>query len=114
MIQTLLEIGTCVSEFGALRVEGVSLGERMVVIESSKGGKRRENHSGVRTGLRAILPSGASLIPSSHALRACCETEAGVLVVLFASLGRFIRDFRVIILYANFAAFLTSGQGHDP
>ena len=42
MIQTLLETGTRVSEFVALRVGDVSLGERMVVVESGKGGKRRE------------------------------------------------------------------------
>ena len=42
MVQTLLETGTRVSEFVALRVEDVSLGERLVVIENGKGGKRRE------------------------------------------------------------------------
>ena len=42
MMQTLLETGTRVSEFTALRVEDVSLRERIIVIESGKGGKRRE------------------------------------------------------------------------
>jgi integrase/recombinase XerD len=42
MTQTLLETGTRVSEFVALRVENVSITERVVVIESGKGGKRRE------------------------------------------------------------------------
>ena len=42
MVQTLLETGTRVSEFVALRVENVSLDERMITIESGKGGKRRE------------------------------------------------------------------------
>lgn len=42
MVQTLLETGTRVSEFVALRVEDVSLGERVIVIENGKGGKRRE------------------------------------------------------------------------
>ena len=42
MVQTLPETGTRVSEFVALRVEHVSLGERMITIESGKGGKRRE------------------------------------------------------------------------
>ena len=42
MIQTLLETGTRVSEFVALRVENISIAERMIVIESGKGGKRRE------------------------------------------------------------------------
>jgi integrase/recombinase XerD len=42
MMQTLLETGTRVSEFTALRVEDVSLAERVVTIEDGKGGKRRE------------------------------------------------------------------------
>ena len=42
MMQTLLETGTRVSEFVALRVEDVSLAERVVTIEEGKGGKRRE------------------------------------------------------------------------
>ncbi len=42
MMQALLETGTRVSEFVALRVEDVSLAERAVVIEDGKGGKRRE------------------------------------------------------------------------
>lgn len=42
MIQTLLETGARVSEFVALRVEDVSIAERVVVIESGKGSKRRE------------------------------------------------------------------------
>ena len=42
MVQTLLETGTRVSEFVALGVENVSLGERIITIESGKGGKRRE------------------------------------------------------------------------
>jgi integrase/recombinase XerD len=42
MMQTLLETGTRVSEFTALRVEDVSLTERVVTIEDGKGGKRRE------------------------------------------------------------------------
>src|SRR3954453_12641827 len=42
MMQTLLETGTRVSEFTALRVEDVSLTERVVTIEDGKGGKCRE------------------------------------------------------------------------
>jgi integrase/recombinase XerD len=42
MMQTLLETGTRVSEFVALRVEDVSLAERVVIVEDGKGGKRRE------------------------------------------------------------------------
>ena len=42
MVQVLLETGTRVSEFVALRVEDVSLAERAIVIEDGKGGKRRE------------------------------------------------------------------------
>ena len=42
MMQVLLETGTRVSEFVALRVEDVSLAERAIVIEDGKGGKRRE------------------------------------------------------------------------
>ena len=42
MMQTLLETGAWVSEFVALRVEDVSLAERVVTIEEGKGGKRRE------------------------------------------------------------------------
>ena len=42
MVQTLLETGARVSEFVALRVEDVSLGERTIAVESAKGGKRRE------------------------------------------------------------------------
>ena len=53
MVQTLLETGTRVSEFIALRVEDVSLGERMIVIENGKGGKRREVP--IRTELARLL-----------------------------------------------------------
>ena len=42
MMQVLLETRTRVSEFVALRVEDVSLAERVIVIEDGKGGKRRE------------------------------------------------------------------------
>ncbi len=42
MMQMLLETGTRVSEFVALRVEDVSLAERIVTIAAGKGGKRRE------------------------------------------------------------------------
>ena len=42
MVQTLLETGTRVSEFVALRVQDVSLGERTIAVENAKGGKRRE------------------------------------------------------------------------
>ena len=42
MMQVLLETGTRVSEFVALRVEDVSLAERAIIIEDGKGGKRRE------------------------------------------------------------------------
>ena len=42
MVQTLLETGTRVSEFVALRVEDVGLGERTITVESGKGAKRRE------------------------------------------------------------------------
>jgi integrase/recombinase XerD len=42
MMQALLETGARVSEFVALRVEDVSLIERVVIIENGKGGKRRE------------------------------------------------------------------------
>lgn len=42
MMQTLLETGVRVSEFVALRVEDVSLAERVVTIVEGKGGKRRE------------------------------------------------------------------------
>ena len=42
MMQTLLETGARVSEFVALKVEDVSLAERVVIIRAGKGGKRRE------------------------------------------------------------------------
>jgi len=42
MVQTLLETGTRVSEFVALRVEDADLGERTITVESGKGAKRRE------------------------------------------------------------------------
>jgi integrase/recombinase XerD len=42
MMQTLLETGTRVSEFVALRVEDISLAERVVTVEEGKGDKRRE------------------------------------------------------------------------
>ena len=42
MVQTLLETGTRVSEFVALRVGDVSLAERTIAVQSGKGGKRRE------------------------------------------------------------------------
>ena len=53
MVQTLLETGTRVSEFVALRVEDVSLGERMIVIENGKGSRRRE--VAIRTELARLL-----------------------------------------------------------
>ena len=53
MVQTLLETGTRLSEFVALRVEDVSLGERMIVIENGKGGRRREVP--IRTELARLL-----------------------------------------------------------
>ena len=42
MVQTLLETGTRVFEFVAMRVEDVGLGERTITVENGKGGKRRE------------------------------------------------------------------------
>lgn len=42
MMQTLLETGARVSEFVALKVEDVSLAERVVIVQSGKGGRRRE------------------------------------------------------------------------
>ena len=45
MMQTLLETGARVSEFVALRIEDVSLAERVITIEDGKGGKRRPHAS---------------------------------------------------------------------
>ena len=42
MLQTLLETGARASELVQLRVEDVSLAERVVAIRHGKGGKRRE------------------------------------------------------------------------
>ncbi len=42
MLQTLLETGARASELVQLRVEDISLGERVVTIQNGKGGKRRE------------------------------------------------------------------------
>lgn len=42
LLQTLLETGLRVSEFTRLRVEDISLAERVVVVMSGKGSKRRE------------------------------------------------------------------------
>lgn len=42
MLQTLLEIGARASKLVQLRVEDVSLAERVVTIQRGKGGKRRE------------------------------------------------------------------------
>ena len=42
MMQTLLETGARVSEFVTLKVEDVSLAERVVIIHAGKGDKRRE------------------------------------------------------------------------
>ena len=42
MLQTLLETGARASEFVCLRVEDVSLAERVIVIPRGKGGRRRE------------------------------------------------------------------------
>ena len=53
MVQTLLESGTRVSEFVALRVEDVSLDERVIAVENGKGGKRREVP--IRTELARLL-----------------------------------------------------------
>ncbi len=42
MLQTLLKTGARASELVQLRIEDVSLGERVVTIQNGKGGKRRE------------------------------------------------------------------------
>ena len=42
MMQTLLETGARVSEFVGLKVEDVSLAERVVIVQAGKGGRRRE------------------------------------------------------------------------
>lgn len=42
MMQVLLETGTRASEFVDLRIEDVGFSERLVVVRSGKGGKRRE------------------------------------------------------------------------
>jgi integrase/recombinase XerD len=42
LLQTLLETGARVSELVQLRVEDVSLAERVVIVRRGKGGKRRE------------------------------------------------------------------------
>lgn len=42
MMQVLLETGARASEFADLRVEDVGFSERLVVVRSGKGGKRRE------------------------------------------------------------------------
>ncbi len=42
MLQTLLETGARVSELVELRVDDVSLAERVIVVRRGKGGKRRE------------------------------------------------------------------------
>ena len=53
MLQTLLETGAGASELVQLRVEDVSLAERVVAIRHGKGGKRREVP--VRRGLAQLL-----------------------------------------------------------
>ena len=53
MLQTLLETGARASELVQLRVEDVSLAERVVAIRHGKGGKRREVP--VRRGLAQLL-----------------------------------------------------------
>lgn len=45
MLQTLLETGARVSELVGMRVEDVSVAERIVVIRCGKGGKRRPRAS---------------------------------------------------------------------
>jgi integrase/recombinase XerD len=47
MLQTLLETGARASELVLLRVEDVSLVERVITIRQGKGGKRRRCRSGV-------------------------------------------------------------------
>ncbi len=42
MLQTLLETGLRTSELVQLRIEDVSLAERVVIVHQGKGGKRRE------------------------------------------------------------------------
>ena len=46
MLQTLLETGARASELVQLRVEDVSLAERVVTIQNGKGGKRTKCRSG--------------------------------------------------------------------
>ena len=62
MMQVLLETGTRVSEFVALRVEDVSLVECAIVIENGKGEKRREVH--MCSELTRLVYSTKVILPS--------------------------------------------------
>ena len=90
MIQTLLETGTRVSEFVALRVENVSIAERMIVIESGKGGKRREVP--VRPELARLIAMHIDNRPAVTLFVSREKSKTGNRIYTRQRIGQMVRD----------------------
>ena len=90
MVQTLLETGTRVSEFVALQVEDVSLGERMIVIENGKVGRRREVP--IRTDLARLLSMHIGRRRSGPLFVSREKGAAGSRVYSHQRIGQMVRE----------------------
>src|SRR5208283_1777800 len=102
MLQTLLETGARASELVQLRVEDVSLIERVVTIRQGKGGKRREVpirrdlaqllrlHIGTRRAGPLFVSRQESSGPTPHVLRHTVATRLLALGMDITDLQRFL------------------------